>query len=228
MIQNKKDYWKAITIAFFLSVPFASSVISTWHIFDLFELGNPSWMSVVLACVIEMGSLASLLALGNMKKIKIIYVWFIFIILFALQIIGNLFYSYNYVTIKLESTKSWLFTFTEFMQTLGLVDDPKLPMVKLILSCIIGLTIPLISLCFLKSTVDYLKVDDEPVKEIQPIIESQQPVVEEVVEEITEEKEENVEEVLPETINEVKEEIVETPKKSSGIHIQVQPNINKA
>ena len=79
MIQNKKDYWKAITIAFFLAVPFASSMISTWHIYDLFELGNPSWMSIVLACVIEIGSLASLLALANMKKIKIIYVWFIYI-----------------------------------------------------------------------------------------------------------------------------------------------------
>lgn len=170
------DWLKVTTVTFFLSVPLASSLISTWHIFDLFELGNPNWMSVVLSIVIELGSLASLFALAHMKKIKIIYIWFIFIILFGLQVWGNVFYSYNYVTEMIKVQPAWLATFTEFMKTLGLIEEVNTPTVKLILACLIGLPIPLISLSFLKSTVDYLKPDEVVVPIAQAIKEFKEDV----------------------------------------------------
>ena len=64
---NKKSDWKEMLILFvFLSVPVISSVLSTFHIYDLVKLGNAPKMAMALAITYELGSLVSFITLfGN-------------------------------------------------------------------------------------------------------------------------------------------------------------------
>jgi len=193
-MKNKINWLKVATVTFFLSIPLASSIISTIHIIDFFELGNPSVMALVLAGVIELGSIASLLALANMHKLKMAWIWFIFVILFTLQIIGNIFFTFKFVSEAIITQPKWLQIFTEFMQVIGLVESAETGLMKLILSLIIGLPVPLISLSFLKSTVDYLKPDEIKVDQVTEIIPISENVIESTIQEI-------VKEVQPEISN---------------------------
>lgn len=173
-----------MVIGTFLSVPAISSVISTIHLIDLFNLGNPTWLSILLAVTFELGSIASLLAISVIDKIKTGAIWFIFFILSALQIIGNVYYSYSFTSDQILSNPTFL---TNFMDLFSFITGDEIRDVKIFLSCIIGIPIPLIALFFLKSNIDYLKPKKEEdivndnikqEKEEQPEIE--QPAIEQL------------------------------------------------
>lgn len=159
---NSKILTKII-IGCFIAVPILSSVISTLHIIDLFQLGNPSWISVALAIAIEIGSIASFLTLSILSKLNKTIVWSMFGILFFMQLLGNMYYSYEWMTNKILTNPIWLDSFkqmTEFFTgTLKMVD------VKMYLTIIISWPIPLISVFLLKSAVDYLGDDVNEVLE---------------------------------------------------------------
>jgi len=154
----KSDLIRKIVIATFLSVPAVSSVISTIHLIDLFNLGNPTWLSILLAVTFELGSIASLLAISVIEKIKTGAIWFIFFILAGLQIIGNVYYSYSFTSDQLISNPTFL---TNFMDLFSFITGEEIRDVKIFLACIIGIPIPLIALFFLKSNIDYLRPNRE-------------------------------------------------------------------
>lgn len=148
---NKMQIW---TIIAFLVVPLLSSFISTYHIVGFFDLGNYTWMAVVLAIAFELGSIASALSITILDKISKFAVWTMFFTLIAFQIIGNVYYTFDYITLAeknypeyLENAKVFLTYFYEFET----FDD-----LKMFLSLLIGVPIPLISLAFLKTLVDYV------------------------------------------------------------------------
>ncbi len=176
MINNKSKHWNNLIIGSFLAVPIFCSFISTLHLVHFFNLGNPDWMSYFLAIVFEIGSVASFVALSVLDKIKKGMVMFIFTILFVLQLIGNVFFSFQYVNLKLSVDPAWMSTFIELSKPLFDVEDPST--YKFILSLLIGVPIPLVSLLFLKSLVDYLKVDVKEVVDVTPIQE-EKPLEEE-------------------------------------------------
>jgi len=93
--------------------------------------------------------------LSILSKLNRTIVWSIFILLFLLQIIGNIYYSFDYITIKMATNSTYLNSFQELMNRF--FTDIELPDVKLILSIIIGAPIPIISLMLLKSLMDYIK-----------------------------------------------------------------------
>ena len=150
---NKKNI---VTIAFLLT-PIIASIISGIHIVHFFALGNPDWMSYFLAITFEIGSIASFIALSVMDRIKKSMVIFIFVILFFMQLIGNVYFSLEYVNQQLAINSSWLSTFSEMCHPL--FGDIEQSTYKFILAITIGVPIPLVSLSFLKSLVDYLNVD---------------------------------------------------------------------
>lgn len=150
----KSNLLRKIVIGTFLSVPAISSIISTIHLIDLFNLGNPTWLSILLAVTFELGSIASLLAISVIDKIKTGAIWFIFFILSGLQIIGNVYYSYSFTSDQLLSNPVFL---TNFMDLFSFITGEEIRDVKIFLSCIIGIPIPMIALFFLKSNIDYLK-----------------------------------------------------------------------
>ena len=160
----KSNLLRKVVIGTFLSVPAISSIISTIHLIDLFNLGNPTWLSILLAVTFELGSIASLLAISVIEKIKTGAIWFIFFILSALQILGNVYYSYSFTSDQILANPTFL---TNFMDLFSFITGDEMKDVKIFLSCIIGIPIPLIALFFLKSNIDYLRpstdVKTEPV-----------------------------------------------------------------
>ena len=155
---------KKVIVGSFVSVPILSSFISTLHLIDLFQLGNPSWLAVALSIAIEIGSLASFLALSIMSKLNKSFVWSIFILLFFMQIVGNMYFSYEWITSKMNQDPKWMDSFKQmiefFLGSLEAVD------VKMYLTILISWPIPLISVFLLKSATDYIGTDAEEVVKV--------------------------------------------------------------
>lgn len=149
---------RKLTVGLFLAVPFLSSLISTLHIVSFFGLGNAVWMSIVLAVAFEIGSIASLMTLTVLDRINRVAVWFIFIVLISMQMIGNVYYTYDYISGMIDSNPKWISSFIELVEmvTMQTMDQKT---TKFVLSLLIGLPIPLVSLAFLKSVADYLRQD---------------------------------------------------------------------
>ncbi len=148
--------YRRIIIAAFVTVPLLSSLISTIHLIDMFTLGNPSWISYVLSITIEIGAISSFLALSVLEKLNKSIVWSVFIILFLMQIIGNVYYSYSWMTDKLLIDSNWLKNFKEMINFFIDMDQNS---IKMLLACIIGIPIPTMSVFLLKSTMDYMTIE---------------------------------------------------------------------
>ena len=155
----KTNDLKKIIVFCFVLVPLLSSIISTIHLVDLFALGNPSWISYTVAVAIEVGAVASFLTLSILSKLNKGIVWGMFTILFLMQIIGNVYFSYDWITKKIVQDPNWVKNFKEMLEFFFYEIDEKTS--KMILSMLIGIPIPLISVFLLKSTTDYLGTDSE-------------------------------------------------------------------
>lgn len=155
---NNKLLQKLVILSF-ISVPLISSVISTVHLVDLFMLGNPGWMAKTIAVAIELGAIASFMTLSIMGKLNKFFVWSVFIILFIMQIIGNVYFSFNFLTEQIALNPNYVNSFKEmvefFLDTISARD------IKMYISLLIGTVIPLISIFLLKSMTEYLGTDEE-------------------------------------------------------------------
>lgn len=121
------------------------SIISTIHVIDFFKLSNPTWLAVSLAIAFEIGAAASLASIIVMDKMNKALIWFLFILLTGMQMMGNTFFAYTH----LENFNGWVELF-------GLVDEEPIYQ-KRILSIISGAILPLVALGFIKSLVDYIR-----------------------------------------------------------------------
>ncbi len=191
----KPNDFRKLVVASFLAVPALSSLISTIHIVEFFGLGNQTWMAVILALAFEIGSIASLMTLAVLDKINRFAVWFIFIVLLMMQMLGNVYYTYDFISLAMSSNPTWIQSFVDLVEMMTMQKlEPRTT--KFILSLLIGLPIPIISLAFLKSVSDYLKPDN---KEITHKIET-----------VISNKEENIIEEIKGEIEEIKDIVEET------------------
>ena len=142
-MNNKLAHW--FILSTFVGLYLVVSVISTVHVIEFFSLSNPSWLSISLAIAFEIGAAASLASLIIMEKMNKVMVWTLFIVLTAMQAMGNTYYSY----INLHDFNSW-------SELFGLVEEDTIYQ-KRVLSLISGAILPFISLGFIKSLVDYIK-----------------------------------------------------------------------
>ena len=132
-------------IGTFVGLYLIVSAISTIHVINFFELSNPRWLAISLALAFEIGAAASLSSLIILDKTNKFLVWMLFIVLTLMQAMGNTYYAYTH----LSDFKSWIELF-------GMVDEDLIYQ-KRILSLISGAILPLVSLGFIKSLVDYIK-----------------------------------------------------------------------
>jgi hypothetical protein len=147
-----------IVVVTFLSVPILSSIISTYHIIALFTLGNPNWVAIVIAIAFEAGAIGSLLALSVLDKMNKGIVYTVFGILLLMQIIGNVYFSFDWVSQMIAANPNWLKTFADlFSWVVG--SDPMVA--KQFIAYLIGLPIPLLGVLLSKAFVDYVKPTDE-------------------------------------------------------------------
>ncbi len=140
---------RGFIIATFVSLYLVVSIISTIHVIDFFKLSNPEWLSIALAIAFEIGAAASLASLIALDKMNKTMVWTLFILLTAMQAMGNTYYAYTH----LDNFNSWIELF-------GLVDE-ELIYQKRTLSIISGAILPFVALGFIKSLVDYIKPDED-------------------------------------------------------------------
>ena len=147
-----KNKWvHRFVIATFVSLYFMVSIISTIHVIDFFKLSNPTWLAISLAVAFEVGAAASLAAIVILEKTSRFMVWSLFIILTAMQAMGNTYYAFT----NLEDYMSWIELF-------GLVEAEPIVQ-KRILSIVSGAILPIVALGFIKSLVDYIR-PEEPQK----------------------------------------------------------------
>lgn len=171
----KNSNLRNIVIASFISVPLISSIISMVHLVDLFSLGNPGWMAKTVAFAIELGAIASFMALSIMGKLNKFFVWAVFIVLFIMQLIGNIYYSYNFVSQQILINANWVSSFKEMYEFF--FDKTTMLDIKMYLSILIASVIPIISIFLLKSLTEYLGTD------IPKEIEKEETLIEETASE---------------------------------------------
>jgi hypothetical protein len=149
---KKESVIKWFIIGTFVTLYLIVSIISTIHVIDFFRLSNPDWLAISLALAFEIGAAASLASLIALDKMNKTIVWMLFIILTLMQAMGNTYYAYTNLS-----------DFSKWSELFGLVEE-EIIYQKRILSLISGAILPLVSLGFIKSLVDYIRPDSIDVK----------------------------------------------------------------
>jgi len=168
-------------IGTFVTLYLLVSIISTIHVIDFFSLSNPQWLAISLAIAFEVGAAASLASLITLDKMNKGIVWMLFLLLTAMQAMGNTYYTYVHLT-----------NFQGWIELFGLVDE-ELIYQKRVLSIVSGAILPIVALGFIKSLVDYIKPDNKVGEIVNPqitdavtqVVKENQDIIAEPIVEIT-------------------------------------------
>jgi len=145
----KEKFW----IGTFISLWVLVSTVSTIHSIEFFELSNNLFLSWCLAIGFEIGAMASLGGIIVSKGSKTL-IWILFILLTTFQIHGNMYWAWSHSSDISEWTK--LFDMVD--------EDPNFT--RRVFAFVSGGILPLVSLGFIKSLMDYLAPKEEvPVTE---------------------------------------------------------------
>lgn len=145
----KKKGVHIFVITTFVLLYLVVSIISTIHVIDFFNLSNPKWLSISLAIAFEIGAAASLASIIVLDKMNKFMIWSLFIVLTAMQAMGNTYFAYTHLS-----------DFSQWSELFGLIEEDPI-FQKRILSIISGAILPLVSLGFIKSLVDYIRPSGE-------------------------------------------------------------------
>ena len=155
-------HFRKIFLILFAILYISVALVSTFHAVSFFGLANNSWVSVMLAITFEIGQAAVLFSIltGASGKNKIIP-WILMCVLTLVQILGNVFSSYEYLITnsanELRFFKEPIFVWTD------LPDDQC----NVILTYIIGAILPIVALLMTSMVTNYLNKDEELIKEIK-------------------------------------------------------------
>ena len=155
-------HFRKIFLILFAILYISVALVSTFHAVSFFGLANNSWVSVMLAITFEIGQAAVLFSIltGASGKNKIIP-WILMCVLTLVQILGNVFSSYEYLITnsanELRFFKEPIFVWTD------LPDDQC----NVILTYIIGAILPIVALLMTSMVTSYLNKSEENIKEIK-------------------------------------------------------------
>lgn len=156
-LKIQEKFW----IGTFISLWLLVSSVSTVHSVEFFKLSNNILLAWVLALGFEIGAIASLGGLLISRGNKTL-IWVGFIILTCFQIHGNMYWAW----VQSGDLSNWI-------HLLDLVDEDT-DTQKRIFAVISGGILPIISLIFMKSLMDYL--DPAKLKDVQ---ENEELIIEE-------------------------------------------------
>lgn len=156
---------KILTILFsilYLAVGF----VSVYHAINFFAISNESWLAIILAIAFEIGQAAVLFSLLVNKSQKVMP-WILMIVLTAVQVLGNVYSSYQYAAINsMEEIKYFTDSVLFYLQ------DPNPQVNQVMISYITGAILPIVALCMTSMIVDVSGVDKDDnkdeVAEIKP------------------------------------------------------------
>lgn len=158
---------KILTILFsilYLAVGF----VSVYHSISFFSISNDKWLAIILAVSFEIGQAAVLFSLLTNPNKKIMP-WILMCVLTLVQILGNVFSSYQYAVLNSpDEIKYFIDSVLFFLQD----PDPKVNQVMI--SYITGAILPIVALCMTSMIVDTgVKTDNsDPVKKEEEIEET--------------------------------------------------------
>ena len=191
----------------FLFLYFLVALISFCHAVQFFGIGNIKWMSISLAFAFELGlalSLASILLSDKNKKQTL--PWILMITLTAVQVVGNVYSVFRYISVSDVDYYQYL-----AKPLLFFIEEVDENTIQIIVSWIMGAILPIVALMMTDMVANNIKNVSEDKKEV---IESIKDKIEEDIEEqpAAEEKKET-----PVTVEEVKENLKPVKKNEDSI-----------
>lgn len=191
----------------FLFLYFLVALISFCHAVQFFGIGNAKWMSISLAFAFELGlalSLASILLSDKNKKQTL--PWILMITLTAVQVVGNVYSVFRYISVSDVDYYQYL-----AKPLLFFIEEVDENTIQIIVSWIMGAILPIVALMMTDMVANNIKNVSEDKKES---IESAKDKLEEGIEEqpAVEEKKET-----PVTVEEVKENLKPVKKNEDSI-----------
>jgi len=151
--QNNRD--SVIRNSFLLPILLVV-IMSISHVVSWYDLGNPYSWAIYLSVAIEIFALASVSA--SSIKMSRGSIWFLFGLVTAIQIIGNIFFEYRDIVITDSGFLSWVELISPVFEDFNVTDHRRL------LAAFQGGTLPLMSLTALHF---YIKFNDAKV--VKPI-----------------------------------------------------------
>lgn len=97
---SKSKWLYRFFIGGFVVLYLATALISFCHAMEFFTIGNVKWMAITLAAVFEVGQMVVLSSLLLSNNKKTIIPWILLVILTTVQVIGNVFSVYKYISVS--------------------------------------------------------------------------------------------------------------------------------
>ncbi len=135
--------WRLFTLTLLLIAPIIISLVSMLHLVEWFSIGNPVSLSIALAISYEILTIGTLLSLPQFNIFTFITRGSIVLVIIALtimQIIGNVYSTFNHLNYTSMEVAAKLF---------GISTD------GILISWIMGSMLPITSLLFLKLVANY-------------------------------------------------------------------------
>lgn len=145
---------KILTILFsilYLAVGF----VSVYHAIAFFSISNENWLAIILALAFEIGQAAVLFSL-LVNKSKKTMPWILMIVLTLVQVLGNVYSSYQYAAIHSAEEIKY---FTD--SVLFYLQDPNPQVNQVMISYITGAILPIVALCMTSMIVDVSGADNK-------------------------------------------------------------------
>lgn len=148
---------KKILAILFSILYIAVGFVSVYHAINFFSISNEQWLGVILAIAFEIGQSVVLFSLLT-SKTKRVLPWILMGVLTAVQVIGNIYSSYQYMILNSGDQIKY---FTD--SVLFFVQDPNPAVNQVMISYITGAILPIVALCMTSMIVDSIGLkNDEP------------------------------------------------------------------
>ena len=136
--------WKQIILTgLFVVLYIAVGLVSVYHSISFFGIANQEWLAITLASAFEIGQAVVLFSLlSDGKQAKKPMPWILMSMLTIVQIIGNIFASYQYM---IQHSQDKIQYFVDSVMWFMKDPDPQTNIV--ICAYIIGAILPIITLC---------------------------------------------------------------------------------
>jgi len=173
-----------ISIAFVIPILLVAFV-SISHVTSFYGLSNPFTWAIYLSVGIEIAALSALAAVSvNMGR----FVYFPFIIVTFIQMLGNIFFSFTYIDETSQTFQDWIAMVGGLFENMG-IEKTDLNTHKTVLSFLTGGLLPIISLTFAHMLVKFAEKNKEIEEEKTDLTEDDiQKIIENKIEEKEKEK----------------------------------------
>ena len=174
---------KNILVILFSLLYLSIGTVSVYHAISFFSISNSHWLAVVLALAFEIGQAAVLFSL-LVNKSKKTMPWILMGVLTLVQVLGNVYSSYQYAALNSPEEIKY---FTD--SVLFFVQDPDPQVNQVMISYITGAILPIVALCMTSMIVDVSGADhmkginnqevNNPTNEVETIGSKQEEEIEE-------------------------------------------------